>query len=274
MFFERILRWWGHRGGVDNLTTFAFENILYDETTVQIGEGTHGTVYKIQYNGKVAVLKVLKPEGSLESFRQEVDQLLHLAGAGGSPVILAKTKFSFRLDRRTEDVKPIAFVASFCGDANLWDLLCEQRLKDEDLFRISVGIVEKMCEVAERGVVHNDLKSDNIIVSFENGFPEVHVIDFGMGCLNGVNQHLDQVLVDNDPEVLDWMDPSVLAGGESTLSADVYSVGVMLAEIGAKMTNRPSGLLQVVKAALQQNAIDRPTMHSISQTLKAMSIPT
>ena len=81
------------------------------------------------------------------------------------------------------------------------------------------------------GIVHGDIKSDNVLVHDERGHEIATVIDFGLAHpqleRNAARSQPDE-LVSGTPE---YMAPEVIRGEESTPAADIYGAGVILYEL-------------------------------------------
>ena len=100
----------------------------------------------------------------------------------------------------------------------------ETRIREQGTFTadetIAIGI--QLCDALtaahEAGVIHRDVKAANVAI---RGDGRIVLMDFGAG------RHLDE---DESREAGTpmYLAPEVLAGQESTVSSDVYSVGVLL----------------------------------------------
>ncbi|HEY5920673.1 MAG TPA: protein kinase [Kofleriaceae bacterium] len=84
------------------------------------------------------------------------------------------------------------------------------------------------------GVVHADLKSDNIIVDQRRaGIDLVKIVDFGIARLvTGVREAEDRS-ISGTPE---YMAPEVISGAPPSFASDVYAVGIILYELLAEKT--------------------------------------
>ena len=90
-------------------------------------------------------------------------------------------------------------------------------------------------EVAhEAGVIHRDLKPQNVIVDAREGKDHVHVLDFGMAKIlrgeleESANALTQQNMVFGTPE---YLSPEQARGDDVDERADIYSAGVILYEL-------------------------------------------
>ncbi len=84
------------------------------------------------------------------------------------------------------------------------------------------------------GVVHADLKSDNIIVDQRRaGIDLVKIVDFGIARLvTGVREAEDRS-ISGTPE---YMAPEVISGAPPSVASDIYAVGIILYELLVEKT--------------------------------------
>ena len=85
------------------------------------------------------------------------------------------------------------------------------------------------------GVVHADLKADNIIVDQRRaGIDQVKIVDFGIARLvTGVRDAAEDRSISGTPE---YMAPEVISGAQPTFASDIYAVGIILYELLADKT--------------------------------------
>jgi serine/threonine-protein kinase len=85
------------------------------------------------------------------------------------------------------------------------------------------------------GVVHADLKADNIIVDQRRaGIDMVKIVDFGIARLvTGVRDAAEDRSISGTPE---YMAPEVISGAQPTFASDIYAVGIILFELLAEKT--------------------------------------
>ena len=84
------------------------------------------------------------------------------------------------------------------------------------------------------GVVHADLKSDNIIVDQRRaGIDLVKIVDFGIARLVTGVRDVEERSISGTPE---YMAPEVIGGAPPAFASDIYAVGVILYELLAEKT--------------------------------------
>jgi serine/threonine-protein kinase len=97
----------------------------------------------------------------------------------------------------------------------------------------SVDVLEQMCAALARahdlGVVHRDLKSDNILLTTRGGRKDfVKILDFGLAHLAMDPRLAPKGAVFGTPE---YMSPEQARGEEATAQSDLYALGVLLFEM-------------------------------------------
>ncbi len=88
-----------------------------------------------------------------------------------------------------------------------------------------VQIGDALHEAHQRGIVHRDIKADNLMVKTKN---QVKVMDFGLAKLKG---SLKLTKATSTVGTLAYMAPEQLEGGEVDARSDIFSYGVVLYEM-------------------------------------------
>jgi serine/threonine-protein kinase len=96
-----------------------------------------------------------------------------------------------------------------------------------------IDVIEQMCAALGRahdlGVVHRDLKSDNILLTERGGRKDfVKILDFGLAALKRDARLAPKGAVFGTPE---YMSPEQARGEDATPSSDLYSLGVLFFEM-------------------------------------------
>ena len=111
-----------------------------------------------------------------------------------------------------------------------------QRLDLPSRLRLSMQVCEAVSHAHIKGVIHRDLKPQNILVTQENGRPLVKVIDFGIARdLSAESRHTYPGMM---PGTLCYMSPEQAGltdfqgrALEPDFRADVYTLGVVLYQL-------------------------------------------
>ncbi len=96
-------------------------------------------------------------------------------------------------------------------------------LNDAITYAIQIG--EALKEAHSQGIVHRDVKSDNIMINSKN---QVKVMDFGLAKLKG---SLKLTKTSSTVGTLAYMSPEQIQGGEVDARSDIFSFGIVLYEM-------------------------------------------
>ncbi|MCX6143683.1 MAG: protein kinase [Ignavibacteriales bacterium] len=98
-----------------------------------------------------------------------------------------------------------------------------QKIQTAIDYAIQIG--EALQEAHGKGVVHRDIKTDNIMVNSKN---QIKVMDFGLAKLKG---SLKLTRTSSTVGTLAYMAPEQIEGGEVDARSDIFSFGVVLYEM-------------------------------------------
>ncbi len=194
----------------------------------QIGAGGMGVVHRARDErlGRDVALKLL-PAGALsdetarERFRREAFALSQL----NHPHIAT----IYDLDRE-DDVEFL--VMEYIPGQTVAEKIAGGLLSESEAATIGCQIAEALEEAHEQGIVHGDLKSENVIVT-PKGW--VKVLDFGLATLRrpvpGREETVAYVGQNIVSGTLPYMAPEQLLRGEADARTDLYSLGVVLYEM-------------------------------------------
>jgi len=188
-----------------------------------LGLGGMGEVYRAVHSkiGRVAAVKVLtqgtQSAGFVERFFNEariqaslqhpnVATLYDFCEVGGQPCIIMEYVDGQTIAER---------IAAYRAPLPLSE---------------TVYVFEKVCEAIEyvhrHGVIHRDIKSNNIKISAEG---KVKLLDFGIAKEQNTRQQLTQV--GSVIGTLQYLAPELIRGGTADASGDVWALGVLLYEM-------------------------------------------
>ncbi|NTX50159.1 protein kinase [Myxococcus sp. CA039A] len=190
-----------------------------------LGEGAMGVVYLAEHMGlgKRVAVKVLRGELSRDAtFCRRFELEAIAASQIGHENIVDVTDLG-----RTAQGE-LFYVMELLDGQSLGTLLRRERVLP--LAR-AVPILVQVCRALEaahaRGIIHRDMKSQNVMLVSRGGRPDfVKVVDFGISKMN----HLEGEKLTQTGAILgtaDYMAPEQVSGGAVDVNADVYAVGAL-----------------------------------------------
>ncbi len=191
-----------------------------------LGEGGMGTVYRVRHKTleRPLALKALRRDLSKDAdLPMRFIQEAKAAAAVEHPNVVQITDFG-----TLETGQPYFVMELLEGDA-LSSLIREQtRLSPSRAVGVSIQVAEALSAAHAAGVVHRDLKPDNVNVRRVGHHDVVKVLDFGLAKLAGTSRLTRAGMVFGTPH---YMSPEQAAGEPSDHRVDIYALGVMLFEM-------------------------------------------
>ena len=105
------------------------------------------------------------------------------------------------------------------------ELIKEKKLSIEEILKIAIQVCEGLTAAHEKGIVHRDIKSDNIMLTLRG---QVKIMDFGLAKLKGVTK---VTKTGATLGTIQYMSPEQAQGMEVDQRSDVFSFGVVLYEM-------------------------------------------
>jgi serine/threonine protein kinase len=199
--------------------------------TAKIGEGGMGVVYRAydEVLHRDVAVKVVKKEAGLDASSSQ--NLLQEARASSS---LAHPNICTIHDvGETDD--GLYIVMELVEGKSLHQMSAEDGLAPESVLRYGVQIASALSRAHDRGIVHRDLKSSNVVVTPEG---LVKVLDFGLakrvggGILDAPTMSFSTVNTASSVSgTLPYMAPEILRGDAADARGDLWALGVVLYEI-------------------------------------------
>lgn len=152
-----------------------------------IGEGGMGVVYEAEHFaiGRMVALKVLHPSRAQD--KESISRLRHearVAGTLGHPNICAVYDMG-----RLDDGSPYLVMERLHGETLAQRLTREGKLPPDELFDVLVQVLSALVVAHQRGVIHRDLKPDNIFLAGREGArPVPKLLDFGISKAEDVEE--------------------------------------------------------------------------------------
>lgn len=198
----------------------------------RIGQGAKSVVLKAHdsFLDRPVAIKFIKPEHNdqpnLQKFQNEA-KVLSAFRMQNLPIVL-----DFGL---SQCGRPYMVMELLQG-TSLKDLLVERGpLSFELAIRISIQILSALEHAHECGVIHRDLKAENVMITWEDdGKPLAKVVDFGLftdikrpNSLRGCRPAGERA-VGGSPL---YMSPEQALGRDTNAKSDIYSFGCILFEM-------------------------------------------
>ncbi|XP_064081413.1 serine/threonine-protein kinase pim-3-like [Macrobrachium nipponense] len=224
------------------------ETLLKDVEVIKtLGEGGNGKVDLVSFNDTVCVLKTAL--GGRVPVK-ELRIMSYLDGAGGAPKIIAASEKEF--------------LCTYSGARTLRDFIKDVTVSQECLLRDIAQVSERVREVHEKSIVHNDIKEDNVVYDEPNR--TFNLIDFGLST--HVGESLATVDDPDEFKRLDWMAPEVKRGEGATPRSDVFSLGVLLGNAIFQFRHPNAVALTLVGWATSEAVMERPSLEEFIAVMK------
>jgi len=204
------------------------------EITRKLGQGGMGAVYEATHKliGKRVAVKVLLDKyAQKDQIVARLEQEARLASSIGHENIIDITDFGVTSDGRT------FVVMEFLEGESLGAMLARDgRIDEQRAIRIGVQIASALGAAHKKGIVHRDVKPDNVFLLRRRDRDFVKVVDFGISKAmrpedeSGQSPRLTQTgMVLGTPL---YMSPEQAKGDENLdHRIDVYALGVILYEM-------------------------------------------
>ncbi|MEW5911076.1 MAG: bifunctional serine/threonine-protein kinase/formylglycine-generating enzyme family protein [Thermodesulfobacteriota bacterium] len=261
-----------HDGGFAPLSDLGDGEVIAGrfEVVRELGRGGMGQVLLVRdrlLKGQEVALKLISPElvalpEAQDRFAQEV-----LAARLLSHPNIVKVHDSHEFEGRR------FFTMEYVSGRSLRELLEERRgadqvFKFEEALSLLLPVLDALGHAHGQGVIHRDLKPDNVVVTGEYPGWRVKVLDFGLAKMLSPSKLTSSAL---SMGTAYYMSPEQLSASRDVGPAsDIYSVGVVLYELltgkvpqgrfrlpGEVMPGLPPEIDEVIDKALQAEAGDR-----------------
>ncbi len=218
-----------------------------------VGEGAMGRVYRAHHSrmsGRVFAVKVMF--GDLAADHKMRSRFAHEAEASSRlnhPNLVSVVDFGETPDGL------LYLVMDFIEGRNLADMLDGQRaLPEERVVQLLSGIAQGLEHAHEQGLIHRDLKTENIVVVSEGGRELPRIVDFGIAKLaeaeTGEQQLTAQGCVVGTPA---YMSPEQACGESIDIRSDFFSLGLIAYELLAGKKPFDGSPMEVARQNISTN---------------------
>ena len=193
------------------------------ELKQELGRGGMGVVYRAwdPRLGRDVAVKLIPPlrlgGDDAERFRREARMVAQLDHPSIVPIH----------DYGQHD-EALFFVMPLVEGTTLRDLLEKHRLPLGETVEVAAQMAEALDYSHARGVIHRDVKPENVMVGRERGDLRVRMMDFGLARNLGESRlsHSEGLLVGTPA----YLSPEQVGGARADYRSDLYAVGVVVYE--------------------------------------------
>ncbi len=197
------------------------ETILHYKIMDKLGEGGMGVVYKaedVKLKREVAI-KFLPRHISVDEDEHRRFEIEAQAAASLNHPNIA-TIYTVE-----EDNNEMFIVMELVDGVELKDKIKSGPIKLDESINIATQIAEGLEEAHKKGIVHRDIKSQNVMITKED---KVKIMDFGLAKIGrGINLTKSGTTFGT----MSYMSPEQIYGKEADARSDIWSFGVVLYEM-------------------------------------------
>jgi len=212
-----------------------------------VGDGRMGEVYvgkDLETNDRVALKLLHRPLCSVEEQVARFEREFRLTSQIQHPNVVRMLAFGQQADGPLEDRHYL--VMEFLEGRSLDGVIEGGALPVPTVVHIGRQVAGALGAVHAQGVIHRDLKPGNIQVLHRGALPEVKVMDFGLGRLQGGDT---EELTDIGVRLgtAEYMSPEYIAHHQLDHRSDLYALGAVLFTLltgGPPFTGRTMRIMQ------------------------------
>lgn len=205
----------------------------------RVGSGGMGEVYKAFDTklGRTVALKILRPD--LVRDRDKVARFAHEARAASSLIHPAIVTIYDVGETDRNEGEPVHYIAMEFVEGESLRRKLQQSISVPKILQLIIEVAEGLAKAHSAGVVHRDLKPDNIMVTTDGA---AKIVDFGLAKLTQPDLALARQGDDGDTlslyesrdgmviGTIGYMSPEQIEGRNVDHRSDIFSLGCILYE--------------------------------------------
>ena len=122
-----------------------------------------------------------------------------------------------------------------------------------NFFEVVFGIAQGLTHIHERGIIHRDIKSSNIIIT-SNG--DVKIMNFGLGCFTNQIEDDNTYGYQGEFGTYRWMAPEMIRHEAYGTPVDIFSFAMVMFEMISN--SLPHNQVDAIEAAFRNATNKRP----------------
>jgi len=197
------------------------KKISHYEILEKLGEGGMGMVFKVRdtQQNNIVALKVLARHTLL---LEDINRRFQREASAGMKLAHRNVVKIFEVGEADGE----CFISmEYVEGKTLRQLLQDKPLKPKKVVDISLAVCEALKEAHKMGIIHRDIKGDNIMVNSQG---TVKVMDFGLAKIQGASMLTREGDMLGTPA---YMSPQQAIGEVIDHRSDFFSLGVVLYEL-------------------------------------------
>ena len=256
----------------------------------EIGKGGCGIVYQGRWLGAKIALKVLIGGQFSRKAIAELEEEAHKMARLRSPYVV--TIYGITLNAQGQ---PKGIVMEYMPQGSLYRVLHDKAIKLTWLVRrkMVLAVARGLSFLHQQNIIHNDLKSQNVLVHHYGDEWTLKLTDFGLSRIKK-----ETAKFTNDaPGTAAWMAPELFKESVYSKASDIYAYGIVLWEMVSRETpfkkkttyeimqsvcnekgrppispEAPSSLTTLMQLCWKQNKVERLPTEDIITKLKALPL--
>ena len=245
------------------------------KSTKFLGCGSFGTCYLAYYRGMPVAVKEfrLRKSRSPDEIKKDVvreAQMIGLLGDHrGLPLLFGVITKSM----------PLRLITQFHGESDSCTTLCKEikrkKLDKTSWHEILKNVIKALNHMHDTGVIHNDLKSNNVVLEKREKEWNPVVIDFGKARhISNPKRVMDLSIFAQEEHRRSYphIAPEIISGkGQQSKASDVFSFGKIALKVLNLLPSESALSLNMAKKLTTEDPAKRPRLNDFADVLDTLA---